>query len=87
MPSPTTPDQRTDMEAADAQDPSVILSEAAKKAYMCCQRSAAEAAAYPSTAEPAVKQEAPLEARIAPCISYLILVSGQGRTHLQQRQA
>lgn len=82
MPSPTTPDLRTGMGAADAQDPSVILSEAAQKAYMCYQRSAAEAAAHQSTAEPADDQELPLEARIAPCISFLILVSGQGRTDL-----
>ena len=86
MPSPTTPDRPTSMAAADAKDPSVILSEAAEKAYMCYQRSAAQAAAHQSTAEPAVEKEIPLEARTAPCIAHLHTLSGQDRTDLCQRQ-
>ena len=60
VPSPTTPDRHTGVDASEAQDPSVVLSEAAKKAFMCYQRSAAEAAAHPSTAEPAAEQATPL---------------------------
>ena len=67
VPSPTTPDRHTDVDAAEAQDPSVILSEAAKKAFMCYQRSTAEAAADPSTAEPAAEQATPLQVHATAC--------------------
>ena len=63
VPSPTTPDRRNGADAAEAQDPSVVLSEAAKKAFMCYQRSAAEAAAHPSAAELAAEQATPLQVR------------------------
>ena len=68
VPSPTTPDSTLMWMLAEAQDPSVILSEAAKKAFMCYQRSAAEAAADPSTAEPAAEQATPLQVRAVLCI-------------------
>ena len=45
------------MDNADAQDPAAVLSEAAKKAFMCYQRSEAEAAAQ-STARPGIEQAA-----------------------------
>ncbi len=47
----------------------MVLSEAAKKAFMCYQRSAAEAAAHPSTAEPAAEQATPLQVLAVLCIS------------------
>ena len=46
------------MDKADAQDPAAVLSEAAEKAYMCYQRSEAEAAAHQSTARPGTEQAA-----------------------------
>ena len=65
MPSPTTPDRRAGIDVAEAQDPAVVLSEAAKKAFICYQRSEAEAAAQQSTAGPEIEQAAitPQEAR------------------------
>ncbi len=69
VPSPTTPDRHNDIDAAGVQDPSMVLSEAAKKAFMCYQRSAAEAAAHPSTAEPAAEQATPLQVLAVLCIS------------------